>query len=122
MTPPTIRPPGHYAVIDGVEHPVTVSAYDYVKVAGDQGPVRYDLDELDDLLSVGVKARWRGGDIAVNAVDGDEVGFYTNDRGLAEREGLGGDLHDGWFGSAPVTELSDITERVSSIHPRRRES
>lgn len=117
-----IRPPGHYAVIDGVERPVTASAYDYVMVAGDDGPVRREMDDLDDLLSIGVKAHWRGGEIAINAVNGDEVGFYTNDRDLAEREGLGGSFRDGWYGAAPVAELTDVTERVSSIHPRRRES
>lgn len=122
MTAPAIRPPGHYAVIDGVELPVTVSARDYVQVAGEHGPVRHEIEDLDDLLSVNVRARWRDGDISVNAVSGDEVGFYTNDGALAKREGLGGDFYNGWHGAAPVAELSDVTERVSSIHPRRREA
>lgn len=116
------RPPGHYAVIDGIEHPVRGSAYDYVLVVGEHGDVRYDMDDLDDLLSVKVRARWQDSDISINAVSGDEVGFYTNDRNLAERQGLGGDFRNGWFGSAPVSELSEVVEKVSSIHPRRREA
>lgn len=116
-----IRPPGHYAVIDGVQRHVVVSARDYVTVQGPHGPVRHTMDELDDLLSVGVRARWHGGDVSVSSVDGDDVAFFTNDRGLAEREHLAGDFHNGWHGSAPLAELSDVDERVTSIHPRRRE-
>lgn len=117
-----IRPPGHYAVVDGVQQRVAVSGYDHVLVDTEHGRVRHDLDDLDDLLSVGVRARWRGGDIAVTGVEGDEAGFVTDDRDLARREGLPGDVRDGWYGAAPVSELSDVTERVSSIHPRRLES
>lgn len=116
-----IRPPGHYAVIDGVEHRVT-AAYDHVLLPSGDGAVRYEMDQLDDLLSVGVRARWRGAEIAIGGVQGDEVRFYTWDRDLAESEGLVGDVRDGWGGIAPSSELTDITERVSSIHPRRRES
>ncbi|MCY7402531.1 MAG: hypothetical protein LH477_16530 [Nocardioides sp.] len=122
MTAPALRPPGHYAVIDGVELPVMVSAYDYVKVAGDRGPVRHEMGQLDDLLSVGVKARWRGGDVPRNPRDRHPVGLNKNPRPPPHREGLGGDFYNGWHGSAPVSELSEITERVSSIHPRRREA
>lgn len=115
-----IRQPGHYAVIDGVEHRVT-AGYDYVLLPSADGAVRYEMDQLDDLLSVGVRARWRGADIAIGGVQGDEVRFYTWDRALAESERLVGDVRDGWGGIAPSSELTDITERVSSIHPRRRE-
>ncbi len=121
MTAP-VRPPGHYAVIDGVEQPVRSSAYDYVLVDGEHGDVRYDMDDLDDLLSVKVRARWKGADIAIGGVQGGDARFYTWDRDLAEREGLGGDVRDGWGGLAPLSELTDVTEKVSSIHPRRRES
>lgn len=117
-----MRPPGLYAVMDGVEIRVAAHGPGYVKLPGPYGMVRHEMDELDDFLSVKTTATWRGGRIAVNAVSGDEVGFYTNDGGLAEREGLGGDFHNGWHGAAPVAELSDVSERVSSIHPRRRES
>lgn len=116
-----MRPPGHYAVIDGVEQRVT-AGYDHVLVPGEDGPERYEMDDLDDLLSVKVRARWQGADIAIGGVDGDEVDFYTDDRDLAEREGLAGDVRDGWRGVAPLSELTDVAERVSSIHPRRRES
>ena len=118
----SIRPPGHYAVVDGVEQLVAISAPDYVLVDGDQGRVRLEMDDLDDLLSVKVHATWRGADVAISWVRDDLAGFYTWDRDVAEREGLVGDVRDGWGGAAPVSELTDVTERVSSIHPRRRES
>ena len=117
-----IRSSGLYAVLDGTDHPVDVKAPDHVTVAGPHGPVRHDIDRLDDLLSVRTQATWRGGRIAVTDVRGDECGFVTNDGALAEREGLAGDFHNGWHGAAPVAELSDVSERVTSIHPRRREA
>ena len=116
------RQPGRYAVIAGVEHRVARAAQDYVLIDGDDGRVRYAMDELDDLLSVAVSARWKGADVAIGGVDGDTVRFYTWDRDLAAREALVGDVHDGWGGLAPLSELTDVTERVSSIHPRRREA
>lgn len=119
MSAEEIREPGRYAVIDGVEHEVRVTGYDYVLVSTADGDTRYEMDELDDLLSVGVRARWKGADIAIGGVQGDEVRFYTWDRDLAEREALVGDVRDGWGGIAPVSELTHVTERVSSIHPKR---
>lgn len=116
------REPGRYAVIGGVEERVAAVAKDYVLVDGDDGRVRHEMDDLDDLLSVRVHARWKGADIAVGGVQGDDARFYTWDRDLAQREGLTGDVHDGWGGIAPLSELTDVTEKVSSIHPRRRDS
>jgi hypothetical protein len=46
---------------------------------------------------------------------GDSVGFYTHDRALAGREGLSGDQHSGWSGSAAVAELDDVEERVTVL-------
>ena len=117
-----LRPPGRYAVIDGAELRTRVVGDDYVLVPGEDGDVRYEMDQLDDLLSVGVRARWRGGDVVVDKVDGDQVGFYSDDRALIEREGLFGDARDGWYGTAPLSELTDVTEIVASIHPRRRDA
>ncbi len=116
------RQPGRYAVIDGVEHRVAAAATDYVLVDADGDRQRHEMADLDDLLSVAVSARWKGADIAVGGIDGDTARFYTWDRDLADREGLVGDVHDGWGGLAPVSELTDVVERVSSIHPRRREA
>jgi hypothetical protein len=111
-----------YAVLDGKEIRVEMHGRDYVKLAGPYGMVRHEMDELDDFLSVATTATWRGGTIAVSTVSGDEVGFFTFDRELAEREGLAGDVRDGWHGAAPVAELTAVDERVTSIHPRRREA
>ena len=58
----------------------------------------------------------------MSVVAGDECSFNTTDQRLAEREGLDGDFHNGWHGAAPLDELTDVDERVTSIHPRRRES
>lgn len=115
-----MRSPGRYAVIDGVEVRVAATAQDHVLVDGDDGPVRHEIDDLDDLVSVRVTARWKGADIAIGEVQDDAVRFYTWDRDLAESESLVGDVRDGWGGLAPVPELTDVTERVSSFHPRRR--
>jgi hypothetical protein len=115
------REPGRYAVIGGAEQRVSAVADDYVLVDSADGRVRHEMDDLDDLLSVKVRARWKGADVAIGGVQGDGARFYTWDRDLAESEGLVGDVRDGWGGIAPVSELTDVTERVSSIHPRRRE-
>lgn len=115
---PDLRAPGHYAVIDGVEHYVLVTAADHVTIAGPSGPIRYAMDDLADLRSVGVRAVWRGGQVAVRSVSGGRAELLTNDRALAEREGLFGDFRDGWYAEASADELSDVVERVSSIHPK----
>lgn len=117
-----IRPSGLYAVLAGETLPVELHGSDYVKLAGPYGMVRHELDELDDFLSVRTSATWRGGRISVKAVAGDECGFDTSDQRLAEREGLAGDFRNGWHGSAALAELTDVDERVTSIHPRRREA
>ena len=116
-----IRPSGLYAVVDGEQIQVESHGRDFVRLSG-TGSARTDLDDLEDFLSVKTSAVWRGGKISVSAVSGDECGFFTNDSGLAEREGLAGDSYNGWHGSAPLSELTEVDERVTSIHPRRRES
>jgi hypothetical protein len=50
---------------------------------------------------------------------GDECGFFTDDGAVAERERLAGDTYNGWHGSAPLHELGDVDERVTSVQPRR---
>lgn len=116
-----IRQPGRYAVIAGIEHYVQAATADYVKIAGPHGPIQHSMDSLEDLLSVKLQATWRGGRIAISHVDQtDTVGFYTNDGKLAERENLGGDFYNGWWGGARIDELTEVTERESSIHPRNR--
>ncbi len=117
-----IRPSGLYAVVDGDEVHVASHGRDYVTIAGPSGPVRHEMDDLDDFRSVRTTATWRGGEISVSAVSGDECGFFTNDQGLAEREGLAGDFYNGWHGAASSAELTDVNEKVTSIHPRRRDS
>jgi hypothetical protein len=117
-----IRPTGLYAVVGGEQVQVESHGRDFVRLPSPSGPVRTEMADLDDFLSVKTKARWRGGEVAISAVSGDECGFFTNDSALAEREGLAGDSYNGWHGSAPVSELTDVDERVTSIHPRRRES
>jgi hypothetical protein len=116
------REPGRYAVIDGTEVRIAGAAKDWVLVDGEGGRRRYEMDDLEDLVSVKVHARWKGAEIAVAGVRGEDVQFYTWDRDLAERDGLVGDVRDGWGGLAPVSELTDVTERVESVHPRRREA
>ncbi|GAA4081976.1 hypothetical protein ACFFOS_27730 [Nocardioides kongjuensis] len=116
----TIRTPGRYAVIAGEEILVELHGRNYVKLASPRGMVRYEVDDLDDLLSVKTAATWRNGTVAINAVSGEECGFYTFDRGLAEREGLAGDTYNGWWGAALVSELTNVAERVTSLHPRGR--
>lgn len=117
-----IRPSGLYAVVGGEQIQVESHGRDFVRLPSTTGSVRTDIDDLEDFVSVATKARWRGGEVAISAVSGEECGFFTNDRELAEREGLAGDAYNGWHGSAPLSELSDVDERVTSIHPRRRES
>lgn len=117
-----IRPSGLYAVLRGEEIHVHSHGRDYVTLPAPSGPVRHELDELDDFVSIKTFATWRGGQVAISAVSGDECGFFTNDQALAEREGLAGDTYNGWHGSAALSELTDVDERVTSIHPRRREA
>ena len=117
-----VRSSGHYAVIDGKEVKV-VSGREHVWVSDEHGrKIRVEMSDIDDLLSVSTLATWRGAEIAVSTVAGDECGFYTNSSDLAEAEGLHGDTYNGWTGVARLDELSDVRERSTSIHPDRRQS
>lgn len=117
---PVIRASGLYAVLAGETLPVALHGSDYVKLAGPYGMARHEMDDLDDVLSVKTFATWRGGRISVSAVSGDRCGFFTDDSALAERERLAGDTYNGWHGSAVLTDLTHVEERVTSVQPRRR--
>ncbi len=114
-----IRSSGYYAVLDGQQSYVSALAKDYAMVATPAGPVRHERVDLDDLLKVATTATWRGGRVSLTTVDSEVAGFFTNDRRLADAESLHGDSYNGWDGVAPLSELTDVSERVSSIHPRR---
>jgi hypothetical protein len=116
-----IRPSGLYAVVGGEQIQVESHGRDFVRLPG-TGSARTGMDDLDDFVSVKTDAVWRGGKVSVSAVVGDGCGFDTSDQRLAERESLAGDFYNGWHGSAPLAELTDVDERVTSIHPRRREA
>lgn len=83
------------------------------------GPQHRSLTELDDLLKVVTTAEWHGEEVVVNGVDSTTAGFYTSSRRLAEDQGLSGDQYGGWTGVAPIEELSNVQERVVSVHPGR---
>lgn len=118
MSADAIRSPGLYAVLRGEEVLVSSHGPGYVRLPAPYGTVRHEMDELDDFRSVKTVAQWRGGKVSVNAVSGDECGFYTNDQRLAEREGLSGDFYNGWHGAALLAELTEVEETVTSIHRR----
>ena len=67
------------------------------------------------------QAVWRGGRISV-VRSPRRVRLLHQRSGLAEREELAGDTYNGWHGSAPLAELTDVDEGGPSIHPRRREA
>lgn len=111
-----MRPPGLHAVLRGEEIPVFSHGTDHVSFRTPYGSERHEMEELDDLVSVSVTAQWRGGKVSINAVADDECGFCTSDSDLARREGLAGDFHNGWHGAAAMSELTDVVEKVTSIH------
>lgn len=116
-----LRSPGNYAVIVGVEHKA-FAGKDHVWVRDEHGrQVRREMADIDDLLSISTLATWRGAQIALSAVEGDECHYYTSSE-LAQDEGLSGDVYNGWMGSAPLDELTDVRVRTTSIHPERRGS
>lgn len=117
-----LRTPGHYAVIDGVELEA-VAGKDHVWVRDEHGrQVRHEMADIDDLLNISTLATWRGAQIALSAVEGDECHYYTSSSELAQAEGLSGDFYNGWTGAAPLDELTDVRVRTTSIHPGRRGS
>lgn len=72
--------------------------------------------EVADVVHVSVRASWRGGSVVVNRMRGDDaVLFLTDDKSLAEREGLSGDQYSGWGGVALVDELSSVEETVKVL-------
>ncbi len=114
-----IRDSGYYAVIEGRECYVSILGADYVKVPTPTGVVRLALSDVEKVIRVATKATWRGARVATTTIGPEGVGFFTDDRALAEAEGLHGDFYSGWDGVAPVSELTDVSERVSVIHPRK---
>ena len=77
---------------------------------------RVSPDDIGDVLRVTVTARWRGGEVVVSHLQGDDhVLFRTEDAALAEREGLHGDRYSGWGGAAAREELEDVREQVTVL-------
>lgn len=71
--------------------------------------------EVGDVVKVVTRATWRGGAVIVADVDGDTVGFYSDDADLARREGLYGDQYSGWTGTTSLAELSEVQEQVTLL-------
>lgn len=73
-------------------------------------------EQVGRIEKVATTAAWRGAHISVGDVlSSGTVGFYTDDRELAEREGLPGDRYSGWRGKAPISELEDVREAVTVL-------
>ncbi|HXH80006.1 hypothetical protein [Nocardioides sp.] len=73
-------------------------------------------EQLGEVVAVTVRASWRGGEVLVNRLRGDDaVTFLTDDRALAEREGLQGDQYSGWGGIALMQDLSSVEETVTVL-------
>ena len=114
-----MRASGQYAVVGGRELAVIGRGRHEVTVDPGTGPQRLPLTDLDDLLKVVTTAKWHGEEVVVSGVDATTAGFYTSSRRLAEGQGLPGDQYGGWTGVAPIEELSNVQERVVSVHPGR---
>lgn len=66
---------------------------------------------LDTLVKRSVWAQWRGAEISIEGVHGETVGFYSLGGPVwAAANGVEGDQHDGWWGEAPLAELTDVRE------------
>lgn len=120
MATPMMRGTGSYVVING--KPVTahlsregIRAID--KEDGNRfGPVlsRHEYERVEDVV---VTASWRGGRVTVDRLSDDPAGgrlaeIWTEDRALAQREGMDGEQYSGWRSKVAVTELTDVHERV----------
>ena len=114
-----MRASGQYAVLDGQEFAVIGRGRHEVTIDLGTGPGHHAITELEDLLKVVTTAEWHGEEIVVNGVDATSAGFFTSSRRLAEGRGLPGDQYGGWTGVAPIGELSNVQERVVSVHPGR---
>lgn len=72
--------------------------------------------EVGPIEKVSTRATWRGGTVTLGrVVEPGVVGFYCDDAGLAARESLHGDQHQGWTGTARVEELVDVVEKVTVL-------
>jgi hypothetical protein len=114
-----MRASGQYAVVAGEQLSVIGRSRDAVTVDPGSGPRHVAIADLDDLLKVLTTASWDGEEVVVNGVGAATVGVLTHSRALAESRGLHGDQYGGWSGEAPIEELSNVQERVVSIHPGR---
>lgn len=86
-----------------------------VRTGGTRRLEEVSAHEVGDVVKVVTRATWRGGSVVVSEVDGDTVGFYSDDADLARREGLYGDQYSGWTGRTPLAELSEVQEQVTVL-------
>lgn len=111
-----IRPTATYSTYRGetctVAGPVT-GAMTTIRRPGRSGTERVPTADLGSVERVVTTATWRGGRVYVGRTDGTSHQISTYDDALARREGLAGDQHSGWHGSAEPDELSDVEERVT---------
>ena len=116
-----MRTTGTYTTYQGSERVIAYRDGDVARLRAVDDPdklaERVPLAELGDIVRVVVTARWRDGQVVVNGVaDAGEITFLTQDKLLAEREGLRGDRYSGWGGKARIDELHDVHEDVTRTH------
>ncbi len=132
-----MTPAGLYATYQGCRYPVVTAGGDDVwlrvtretmhALAGPgllvrdesepHGPtVKVRRTALDALVHRSVFAQWRGAEVSVEQVRGEVVTFYSNGGPVwAAVNGVEGDQHDGWWGEAPFSELTDVREEESEL-------
>lgn len=132
-----MTPAGVYAVYQGRRYLTSGVGDDYVWIRvsakelrdlhgsgvlerSDDGPhgpaMKVQRRALDRLLSRRVRARWRGAEVSVHGVRGDLADFYSNAGPVwAAENGVEGDQHDGWWGEAPLAELTQVEEQERDL-------
>ncbi len=133
-----MRSTGEYATYNGKEHPVVARGADsdgseYVGLLLEDGAeaaaafqrvvdrpsgdrmakvLRHELDRYEQVTTVG---RVDGADVTLYGLDDPVPCYFVGDPAWADTHGFTGSQHDGWDGSVPLGDISDIRECVKDL-------
>lgn len=126
--------PGLFAVCESTTYEVAGTGADWLMlrlpVEGDHVPAHIDEGEdrqgrrlvkvpkssLERYFDVAVAVEWRGEQVGLGRVEGDQAEIHSDSPAVAERLGLRGDQYNGFRATVPAEELTVVDIREKEIH------
>lgn len=126
--------PGLFAVCESTTYEVAGTGADWLmlRLPAEGDPVPAHIDEGEDrqgrrwvkvpksslerYFDVAVAVEWRGEQVGLGQVEGDQAEIHSDSPTVADRLGLRGDQYNGFRATVPADELTVVDIREKEIH------